>query len=245
MRNKHIWTKRLLSFALTLIFSLTLQGISNAEMSKEGVLQGSEHISKHGSSMLKELATFLNLESKVMYDKLQKESLADIAKQQGVERAALKTKVIELMKERAASRPTPLGANMDFSAVADKLIDKKGGWHHGNKRRHGRLANADELSKILKVTPEQLKQSLHSGKSLADIASENGVSVQTVIDQQVKAVTDHLDQRFAEGKLTKESYEERKAKVKDFVTSFVHTRNIELKKNPSKQRSVSQISPEQ
>lgn len=245
MNNKHKWTKRLLGFTFTLIFSLSLQGISNAEMSNEEILHGNKQISKHGSGMLKELASFLKLEPADMREKLQKESLAEIAKQQGIDRAQLKAKVMEMMKQRADSRPAPLGTTMDFSAAADKLIDTKGGWHQAGKRRHGRLINAEELAKLLKITPDQLKESLHSGKSLANIAKENGVSVQSVIDQQVKAVTDHLDRRYTEGKMTTEQYDERKAKVKDFVTDFVNGRNIQPKEGHSKHRSISQNSPDQ
>ncbi|MFC7679409.1 hypothetical protein [Paenibacillus sp. GCM10028914] len=209
---------------------MSCYGVSHADEANKDNGTIREKHSHHGSGMLKELATYLKLDPKTMNDKLQTESLADIAKEQGIDRTELKAKVIEMMKARVADKPAPLGKTMDFSAAADKLIDNKGGWHHSPKRRHGRLVHADELAAILKVTPDQLKEYLHSGKTLANIANENGVSVKSVIDQQVKAITDHLDHRLAEGKLSQEQYAERKAKVKEFVTDFVYGRNSKTKK---------------
>lgn len=242
---KNIWIKRLLCLTLTMVFALTTPSISNAEEGKAATATANEQTSHHGGGMLSELAEYLKLEPKTVYDKLQTQSLVDIAKEQGINRTALKAKVMEMLKTRAASKPAPLGATMDFSAAADKLIDTKGGWNHRTKRHHGRLVQVDELAKMLKTTPEKLKESLHSGKTIAGIAEENGVSVQSVIDQQVKAATDQLDRRLAEGTITKEEYEVRKSKVREFVTDFVHGRNIKSKKGYSKHRSVLEPSIEQ
>ncbi|WP_054956002.1 hypothetical protein [Paenibacillus dakarensis] len=240
MRRKNKWTYgRLYILTLTLIFSMPFHGISQAEGSTAEFDHSYKHISKNRISMLKDLAVFLKLEVHTLHERLQKESLAEIAAQQGIERAVLKDKVVELLQSRAASKPSPLGVPMDFSAAADKLIDQKGGWHHGGNHRRGRLMKIEELAKLLKVTPEKLKESLHSGKSLASIAEENGVSVQTVIDQQVQAVTEQLDRQLAEGKLSKGQYEERKAKIRGFVTDFVYGRNFKQNESHFKHHSTS------
>lgn len=240
LRTQNLWIKRLLSLTLTLVFAMSLQGISSADSANAESGTTSNQSFKHERGMLKELATFLKLEPKIMHEKLQSESLSDIAQAQGITRAELKTKVIELMKAHAASRPTPLGTTLDFSAAAEKFMDAKGGWHHGGKRHHKRLMNVEELAKLLNMTPNQLKESLQSGKTLAKLAEENGVSVQSVIDQQVKAVTGRLDRHLAEGKLTKEQYDERKAKVKQFVTDFVNGRSMNPKEDHFRHRSISQ-----
>lgn len=116
---------------------------------------------------------------------------------------------------------------MDYSALADKLLDSKGGWHkHHHNRRHGRLiSDRDELAKLLKTTPEELKQSLQSGKSLAEIAKEQNVPVQSVIDQQVQALTKRLDQKLSEGKITKEQYAERKSRIEPFIKDIVNRKH--------------------
>ena len=239
MNMKNLWMNRLLSLALTLIFTMAFLELSGTVPTHAESSEVQQQVSKHEGGMLKELALYLKLEPKTLHDKLKNESLSEIAKQQGIDRNALKAKVMELLEERAASRPAPLGATMDYAAVADKLMDAKGGWHHGGKRHHTRLMNIEELAKLLKMTPDQLKQSLRSGKSLAKLAEENGVRVQSVIDLQVKAVTDRLDRRLAEGELTKEQYEIRKAKVKQFVTDFVNGRNMKPSEDHHKHRSIS------
>lgn len=174
--------------------------------------------------MFKAISDFLKLEPQVLRDKLKTSTLAEIAKEQGVSREAVKAKIVELLKDKISSHPKQLGKSIDYSAAADKLLDAKGGWqkqrmHH----RHGRLiSDSDELAKLLKTTPEALKQSLQSGKSLAQIAKEQDVPVQSVIDQQVQALTKRLDQKLTKGKLTKEEYEERKSRIAPFVSDVVN-----------------------
>lgn len=174
--------------------------------------------------MFKALSEFLKLEPQVLRDKLKTSSLAEIAKDQGISREAIKAKVIELLKEKIASHPKLLGKSVDYAAAADKLLDAKGGWQKQRMhQRHGRLiSDSEELAKLLKTTPEELKQSLQSGKSLAQIAKERDVPVQSVIDQQVQAITKRLDQKLSEGKMTKEEYEERKSKIAPFVSDVVN-----------------------
>lgn len=245
LKAHSIWIKRILAFTLSLVFAMGFHGISSADPANAESSEASKEISKLKVGMLKELSTYLKLEPNVMHDKLQSQSLAEIAQQQGFTRAELKSKIMELMKARASSRPSPLGTPMDFSAAADKLMDKKGGWHQGGKRHPRRLINVEELAKVLKMTPEQLKKSLQSGKSLATLAEENGVSVQSVIDQQVKAVMDRLDRHLAEGTITKDKYEERKANVKQFVTDFVNGRYMKPQEDHFRHRSISQNSLEE
>ncbi|WP_339294275.1 hypothetical protein MKY82_20750 [Paenibacillus sp. FSL W7-1279] len=174
--------------------------------------------------MFKAISEFLKLEPKVLRDKLKTSTLAEIAKEQGVSREAVKAKIVELLKDKISSHPKQLGKSIDYSAAADRLLDAKGGWQKQRMhQRHGRLiSDSDELAKLLKTTPEALKQSLQSGKSLAQIAKEQDVPVQSVIDQQVQALTKRLDQKLTEGKLTKEEYEERKSRIAPFVSDVVN-----------------------
>ncbi|KOR89836.1 hypothetical protein AM231_12285 [Paenibacillus solani] len=183
-----------------------------------------EHRPQKAGHMFMDLSKFLKLEPQVLKDKLKTSTLADIAKEQGIAREAMKAKLIELLKARVSSHPQKLGEGMDYSAVADKLLDAKGGWHqHRSPYRHGKLiSDREELAKLLKTTPEELKQSLHSGKSLAQIAKERDVPVQAVIDQQVQAITKRLDRKLSEGKLTKEEYAERKSRIAPFVSDVVN-----------------------
>ena len=191
----------------------------------------------HRKQWMVDLARFLKMKPETLHEKLKEQSLAEIASQQGIKREALKEKLVALMKEHTASHPSPLGKDMDYAAAAERIMDAKGGWHQG-KRKFGRLADARELAALLKITPEQLHEELAAGKTLAQIAEKNKVSVQLVIDQQVKAVHKRLDRHLAEGKLTREQYEKRKALTTTFVTDFVYGRNIHRSK-PSANHSIS------
>ncbi len=244
MRVYTIWIKCLLSTILTLALTMKAQGISNVNANpanpKSPTINSINVPFKQDERILAELSLFLKLEPEILQDKLKKQSLAEIANEQGILRTELKSRVIALLKERTASHPKPLSSTFDFSEAADKLIDVKGGWNHYIKQHPRRLVHAEELAKLLKMTPDQLKKSLQSGKSLAKIAEENRVSVQSVIDQQVRAVMSRFDRLLAEGKLTKEQYEKRKANVNQFITEFVNGRFMKPKENHFKHRSISQ-----
>src|SRR4051794_14539983 len=69
------------------------------------------------------------------------------------------------------------------------------GDHHGPGRRG--FPGMDVAAKTLKLTPEELAKQLKAGKSLADIATAQGVPKQTLIDALVKAGQDALDKEKA------------------------------------------------
>ncbi|WP_052759606.1 hypothetical protein [Paenibacillus sp. DMB20] len=107
-------------------------------------------------------------------------------------------------------------------------------------RKHTRVADIEGLAKVLNMSPEEIMKGLHAGKTLAELAEQRGVNVQEVIDQQVKAVTEHLDRHLAEGRITKERYEEKKSKIKPFITDFVHGKHQKPKMH-SRHRSISNV----
>ena len=59
--------------------------------------------------------------------------------------------------------------------------------------RQGRRAGIDAAAKALGMTPEALRTELRSGKSIADVAAEKNVPVQTVIDAIVAAEKARLE----------------------------------------------------
>ncbi|MUG67511.1 hypothetical protein GNP94_16100 [Paenibacillus campinasensis] len=187
---------------------------------------------KHGK-WFRALADYVKLEPQVLKEKLKTSSLAEIAKQQGIPREQIKEKVMDIMKDRAASHPSTSGKTVDYSAAADRLLDSKGGWHARAYHYGKAMADSNELARLLKMTPEQLRQQLQAGKSLAEIAKAQGVPVQDVIDFQVKSITQRLDQKLKDGKITKEKYDERIAKLNQFVTEFVHGKLMYPKQPPA------------
>ncbi|WP_312150240.1 hypothetical protein, partial [Paenibacillus odorifer] len=69
------------------------------------------------------------------------------------------------------------------------------------------VADQDELLEVLnQPTDEDLYEAIYDGKSLQDIASEQGQDIEAVIDLQVAQLTDQLDSRLAAGSITTEQY---------------------------------------
>ncbi|MEF3304454.1 hypothetical protein [Paenibacillus sp. GYB003] len=103
------------------------------------------------------------------------------------------------------------GTNGTANGTADKPIRK------GHMR-----VKSDEIAALLGLTQDELGEAVKSGKTIAAIASEKGVDVQTVIDGIVAAQTEQLDQLLADGKLTQEQYDSRKAGLADFAAKLVN-----------------------
>ena len=69
-------------------------------------------------------------------------------------------------------------------------------------RRQIRRAGIAISAKTIGVTPKELVTELRSGKSIAGVAGEHGVSAQTVIDAIVSAADTRVNQAVANNKLT-------------------------------------------
>ena len=78
--------------------------------------------------MFKAISEFLKLEPQVLRDKLKTSTLAEIAKEQGVSREAVKAKIVELLKDKISSHPKRLGKSIDYlSPRTSRLMPKAGG----------------------------------------------------------------------------------------------------------------------
>ncbi len=82
------------------------------------------------------------------------------------------------------------------------------GSHHGIRvwlkahRRQLRKAGLAISAKAIGVTPQALRADLKSGKSIAEVAGEHGVSAQTVVSALVTAADTRIDQAVAAKTLT-------------------------------------------
>ncbi|MNC34294.1 hypothetical protein D3C76_77080 [compost metagenome] len=86
------------------------------------------------------------------------------------------------------------------------------------------VAEKDDLLEALnQSSDEELYDALYDGKSLVDIAAENGGNIGSVINLQVNQLTQQLDQRLASGSITQQQYAMQKAELKEIVTQSVMT----------------------
>ncbi|MDO7907143.1 hypothetical protein Q5741_12060 [Paenibacillus sp. JX-17] len=78
--------------------------------------------------------------------------------------------------------------------------DETRGTRSDQRRRRGRaFFSLDQISAYLKMTPDQLRSELHSGKSLAEIAKAKGISEQALINEIKDKMTEDL-RRFVNRK---------------------------------------------
>ncbi|MCL6459702.1 MAG: hypothetical protein K6T85_17035, partial [Gorillibacterium sp.] len=78
-----------------------------------------------------------------------------------------------------------------------------------------------EVTTLLGITVDELKLALKSGKSLADLAGEQGIEVQKLIDLETKTLTAKLDQQLKDEKITQEQYDSRKAAIATSASEIV------------------------
>ncbi len=74
----------------------------------------------------------------------------------------------------------------------------KGGGMGGRHGGRGRFVNLETAATALGITADELQTELAAGKTIADVAGEKGVAVQTVIDQLVAEATAELTQRITD-----------------------------------------------
>src|SRR3954447_2837385 len=93
----------------------------------------------------------------------------------------------------------------------------EGGPHAG-----GRGVGLDAAATALGISQDELRTDLESGKTIAQVAGEKGVDVQTVIDALVADASSHLDQAVADGKITADEAASRKAELPTRIADFVN-----------------------
>lgn len=91
----------------------------------------------------------------------------------------------------------------------------------GDRGLHTKMDQA-ELASLFKMTESELRTAQKAGKTLAAIAGEQGVTVQSVIDVIAKQLTANLDAKLADGKQTQVQYDTAKAEVANRATELAN-----------------------
>jgi hypothetical protein len=80
----------------------------------------------------------------------------------------------------------------------------------------------DDLHHVLGVSSdEEIHDALYNGQSLANIAEDNNMDVQKVINLQVTELSEQLDLRMANGSLSSKAYQAYKSELREIVTKSV------------------------
>ena len=104
-------------------------------------------------------------------------------------------------------------------AVASALEDARPERGHHGVSHHLALTTVAEA---LGVTEEELRTALADGRTVADVATEQGVDVQVVVDAIVAEVRERVDERVAGGDLTRERADEVLAGAEERATALVN-----------------------
>jgi hypothetical protein len=88
--------------------------------------------------------------------------------------------------------------------------------------RGGPGANLDAAAQALNLSVEDLRERLRDGRTLAQVAQEQNVDVQSVIEAMVAAASAHIDEEVQEGDLTADEANEKKAELRERITELVN-----------------------
>jgi hypothetical protein len=138
----------------------------------------------------------------------------DEAKLNAAYSAAIRDTVDQAVKDgkltQAQADKIKAAAKNGFPGGFPGWAGKGQGMHQGKAGRMGPGAHAgfgqkgilDAAAKALKLTTAELQTQLKAGKSIADVAKDQSVDLQTVKDAMLAAIKADLDARVKAGKLT-------------------------------------------
>jgi len=116
--------------------------------------------------------------------------------------------------------------SVQADAVTEHLVenmpdrgDRPGRRGHRGPEGHG--PNNPVVAELLGIDRETLRDELEAGNSVADIAEENGIDVQTVIDGLIADAESHIDLAIDHG-LSEEQAAERLDRITERITDGVY-----------------------
>ncbi len=105
---------------------------------------------------------------------------------------------------------------------SDGAKDGADGRHGGGKGKGGKMGSPETLATALGVDTETLRSEFAAGKSIADIAAEQGIAIDTVVAALVADLEEHLDEHVADGSLTEDEAAEKLASAEDRISEKVN-----------------------
>lgn len=113
----------------------------------------------------------------------------------------------------------PSGVSAQTKAVQVGMPSAEKMQHEG-KNGHGK--NVEEVAAILKLTKEELRTQVDSGKTLAQIATAQKVDIKLVINSIVANIKTYIAEELASGEITQAEADKKLANVTTKVTEMVN-----------------------
>ncbi len=150
----------------------------------------------------------------------------DAAQQLGIPSSKLSDALKKALSDRvdaavAAGRITKSEGDAIKQRIASDAFPLLGGLHPGFGH-HAFFGRLETAAGYIGITEAQLRTELESGKSLAQVATGHGKSVDGLIDALVAAAKEKLDVAVSAGRLTEAQETEMLAVLKDRITSAVN-----------------------
>lgn len=128
-----------------------------------------------------------------------------------------------LAQDEGGESPEPDATTQEDGTRGDRpFMDGRGPGGHGMMLGRG----LDTVADALGVTDAELRSALEEGMSIADVAEDQGVDVQEVVDALVAAATERLDQAVEDGRLEEDRAEEIKAALPQRVAAMVEREGL-------------------
>lgn len=95
--------------------------------------------------------------------------------------------------------------------------------HEGDHGKGGpRGPKSEVLAQALGMSADELHTALESGKTIAQVAADQGVDVQVVIDALTAEMTNHIADEVASGEITQEEADAKLADLSTRITDMVN-----------------------
>ena len=179
------------------------------------------------------IASVLNLTEAELKTAVQSgKTLAQIATAQGVSVQSVVDVLVADMQAHiaqavASGEMTQAQADTKLANVTAKVTEHvnnlpptRGKGMRGGHQGPGK--NVAAIASVLNLTEAELKTAVQSGKTLAQIATAQGVSVQSVVDVLVADMQAHIAQAVASGEMTQAQADTKLANVTAKVTEHVN-----------------------
>lgn len=142
-------------------------------------------------------------------------TLAEVAETQGVSEDALITALVDAATERIDQAVADGDLDADeaeerkagLEERISEMVNREPGENFGERGRRGHRGagmlrgGLDVVEETLGLTAEEIKAGFAEGKSLADLAAEQGISADELADAMVAQATERLDAAVADGKI--------------------------------------------
>ena len=118
---------------------------------------------------------------------------------------------------------TSAAGDVETGSMDERSSDDADGRHGRGKGKGGKMGSPETLATALGVDTETLRSEFAAGKSIADIAAEQGIAIDTVVAALVADLEEHLNEHVADGSLTEDEAAEKLEAMEAKITERLNT----------------------